>query len=103
MGGRIAWSTPEAQGYPPGVDDLRRFLELVLRELDCDDARFEFGGNNLPQPTRMVAEMPGGWRVVALYDSPRGDRAAAQAKLDALVEAFAGVAEQLRIRSPRPS
>jgi hypothetical protein len=85
------------------VDDLRRFLDLVLRELGCDDARFEFGGTPSPRAERIVAEMPGGWRVVGLWTTPPSDRAAVQTKLDALVEAFAGVAEQLRIRSPRPS
>jgi hypothetical protein len=91
------------QATLPGVDDLRRFLDLVLRELGCDDARFEFGGNSSPQPTRVIAEMPGGWRVATLWTTPPIDPAAVQAKLDALVEAFSGVAEQLRIRSPRPS
>jgi hypothetical protein len=85
------------------VDDLRRFLDLVLHELGCDDARFEFGGNNSPDPTRVVTEMPGGWRVVALWTTPPSDRAPIQAKLDMLIETFAGVSEQLRIRSPRPS
>jgi hypothetical protein len=110
MGGRIARPTAEAQrgtgpnqATLPNVDDLRRFLDLVQRELGCDDARFEFGGDSSPQPTRVVAEMPGGWRVVALWTTPLGDRSGVQAKLDALVESFAGVAEQLRIRSPRPS
>lgn len=91
--------------YPPGVDDLQRFLDLVRRELNCDDARFEFGGTGLTEASHVRAEIPGGWRVVALWSSDKsareGDRSHAQAKLDALVEAFASVAEQLRLRSPR--
>src|SRR5690606_16476404 len=113
MAGRIARPLAMAQrsgprtSYPAGVDDLQRFLDLVRRELNCDDARFEFGGTGLTEASHVRAEIPGGWRVVALWSQPsregpasagergfsdkspsrEGDRSHAQAKLDALVEA----------------
>jgi hypothetical protein len=82
------------------VDDLQRFLDLVRRELDCEDARFEYGGDGSTEPARVASEFSGGWRVVALWTKP-GERSAAQAKLDVLVESFGGLAEQLRNRMPR--
>lgn len=84
------------------MDDLERFLDLVRRELGCDDARFEFGGRE-PRPGEGVfAELAGGWRVVAVFDDPAEDRARpATAKLDALTEAFTNIGTQLEIRGPR--
>jgi len=77
------------------MDHLDRFLGLVKRELDSDDARFEYGGRD-PEDERVVwARMPGDWRVVALYDATPSERAGKQAKLAHMVESFAGVGEQL--------
>jgi hypothetical protein len=46
--------------------------------------------------------MPGGWRVLASFDGPvPADRASKQAKLDSLVESFAGMSKQLEARLPR--
>jgi hypothetical protein len=85
------------------VDDLHRFLDLVRRELGSDDAHFELGGHGPRDACRVAAEIPGGWRVVAWYAQPPEDRSKAEAKLAALIESFAGVADQLQVRSPRLS
>lgn len=83
------------------MHDLDRFLELIQRELGSDDARFEYGGRD-PQ-SGIWAEMPGGWRVWAAFESEPRARADKQAKLESLVETFTGVSEQLSARLPRVS
>lgn len=83
--------------------DLERFLDLVRRELRCDDARFEFGGQAPQADSCVFAELPGGWRVVALFDAPLEDGGAPEAKLVALVESFSGVSARLEVRRPRMS
>lgn len=84
------------------MEDLLRFLDLVRRELSCQDAHFEFGGEVPREPDRVWAEVQGGWRVVARYDKlPEPDRAPRSEKLQNLVEAFSGVASVLQVRSPR--
>jgi hypothetical protein len=84
------------------VDDLLRFLDLVRRELGCEDAHFEFGGQPPHEPDRVWAEVQGDWRIVgrfrALADADREPR---RAKLAALVETFATVGEELQLRGPR--
>ncbi len=93
------------------MDDLDRFLDLVKRELGSDDARFEYGGRDPESSPRIEvpgrglgliwAPMAGGWRVLALYDSPLGDRADRQAKLVGLAETFVGIREQLGKAAPQ--
>ncbi|PRP93253.1 hypothetical protein ENSA5_43480 [Enhygromyxa salina] len=83
------------------MEHLQRFLDLVRHELSCDDARFEFGGRSPEQADSVFAEIPGGWRVVALFAAPLDDPAQPEAKLAALVESFAGVSGLLQVRSPR--
>lgn len=70
---------------------LLRFLEYVRRELGADDVRGEIGGRE-PGPDDIWGTMPGGIRVVAVFDTPPDDPAAARAKLRALVESFASLA-----------
>ncbi len=82
------------------MDDLERFLDLVKRELGCDDARFEYGGRE-PETGRIWARATGGWRIVALYDMLPNDRAGKQRKLQGLIDTFTGVGEQLEHKSPR--
>ena len=67
---------------------LRRFLELLARELGADDARAELGGRDPDAPGIVFKTLPGGWRIVAVFDKPPTDRVAAQEKLDRLAEMF---------------
>jgi hypothetical protein len=83
------------------VHDLDRFLELVNRELGSHDARFEYGGRD--PGDGIWAQMPGGWRVRALFESEPRARADKQAKLDSLVASFTGISEQLGDTLPRVS
>ena len=88
------------------MDDLERFLDLVRRELRCDDARFEFGGRPPRSPSSVYVDLPGGWRVVAVFDAPRdldGDQDDAATKLTTLTDTFTGVAASLKVRGPRVS
>ncbi|HKU40843.1 MAG TPA: hypothetical protein VJR89_21930 [Polyangiales bacterium] len=76
---------------------IRRFLELVARELGADDVRAELGGRD-PNADNMVWKMvPGGFRIVAIFDTPPADRQAAQTRLDRMAETFAHtLSEQLQ-------
>jgi hypothetical protein len=53
----------------PGMDAVRRFLELVARELGADDARIEIGLRD-PADGCPSCELAGGYRLVAIYDAP---------------------------------
>lgn len=84
------------------VDNLLRFLDLVGRELDCQDAHFEFGGQPPREPNRIWAEVQGGWRLVTRFDElSEADREPRRDKLEALIETFSGIGNQLQVRSPR--
>jgi len=73
-----------------------RFLELVARELGADDARAELGGRD-PNADNLVWKMvPGGFRIVAVFDKPPEDRVATQVKLDRLAETFAQTLSELQ-------
>jgi hypothetical protein len=67
---------------------VRRFLELVARELGADDSRAELGGRDPDAPSLIFKNLSGGWRIVAVFDRPPADRQVAQAKLDRLAESF---------------
>jgi hypothetical protein len=69
---------------------LLRFLEYVRRELGADDVRGELGGRD-PEQDVVWATMPGGIRVVAIFDTPPEDLAAMRVKLRTLVESFASL------------
>lgn len=80
------------------MDDLRKLIDLVRRELGADDARAEVGGKD-PEDARVLwAQLPNGWRIVALFDEPPESRDKRQARLDALVASFGEVAE--RVETP---
>lgn len=85
------------------MDDLERFLDLVARELGCDDAHFELGGKEPSDINRIWARVPGGWRVVALFDTAPTDRAGKQVKLETLVDSFAGIGDRMKLKSPKLS
>lgn len=77
------------------VDELLRLLELIRRELGAADVRAELGGQAPDDPSALSTELAPGWRVVALFDAPPADDAAA--KLEALVEPFEEVVGQIEI------
>ena len=84
------------------MDDLLRFLDLVRRELGSRDAHFELGGEGPTEADRLAAPVPGGWRVVAVFDElPPESRESRTAKLAGLIDAFSGVGRELQLRSPR--
>ena len=82
---------------------LLRFLEFVRRELGADDVRAEIGGR-APGPGCVWAPMPGGMRLVVVFDAPPADPAQVQERLAVLVESFAslGVPEEIPTGSMRP-
>jgi hypothetical protein len=82
---------------------VRRFLEVVARELGADDARAELGGRDPVAPGLVFKNLPDGWRIVAVFDSAPVDRAAAQARLDSLAETFRHTLADLHPPAPTPS
>ncbi len=67
---------------------VRRFLELVQKELAADDARMEFAGRDPVAAELVFKNLNAGWRVVAVFAEPPADREAVQAKLDRLADTF---------------
>lgn len=84
---------------------LRRFLELVTRELGADDARAELGGRDPVAPGVVFTNVADGWRLVAVFDNPRADHdvAAAQTKLDRLAQSFTHTLADLKPPAPLAS
>ena len=84
---------------------LRRFLELVTRELGADDARAELGGKDPSLPSIVFANLSDGWRLVAVFDRalPAEERSTAQGKLDRLAQSFAHTLADLHPPVPTPS
>jgi hypothetical protein len=71
---------------------LRRFLELVIRELGADDARVELGGRDPSGEGLVWKSLSDGWRVVAVFDKPPEggiDTETARKRLDRLAQSFA--------------
>jgi hypothetical protein len=68
---------------------LLRFLELVARELGADDARAELGGRDPVAANLLWKVAPGGFRIVAVFDTAPVERALLQQRLDRMVETFA--------------
>lgn len=84
---------------------LERLVDLVRRELRAKNARLEVGGDPPDDPAILWRGLSGGWRVVAIFDEPPVDRSKVLAKLDLLLESFAGVglgqaAERPPVRVP---
>ena len=84
---------------------LRRFLELVTRELGADDARAELGGKDPSSPAIVFTNLADGWRVVAVFERelPAEERSAAQGKLERLAQSFAHTLGDLHPPVPTPS
>ncbi|AKF10228.1 hypothetical protein [Sandaracinus amylolyticus] len=80
---------------------LLRFLEVVRRELEADDVRGEIGGRD-PGPDVIWGTMPGGIRVVAVYDAPPVELDDKRVKLRALLESFASLGTREEASPPPP-
>jgi hypothetical protein len=85
---------------------LRRFLELVIRELGADDARAELGGREPVGPGVVSKSLSEGWRVVAVFDQPPTDPGAldvAREKLEKLAQTFTHTLADVHPPAPVPS
>lgn len=80
---------------------VRRFLELVARELGADDSRAEIGGRDPDAPGVIFKNLASGWRIVAVFDRAPPDRQIVQARLDRLAETFSHTLAELH--SPTPT
>jgi hypothetical protein len=67
---------------------LRRFQELVQKELGAVDARAELGGRDPSAPELVFKNLQNGFRIVAVFEGAPADRDDAQTKLDRLAESF---------------
>lgn len=70
---------------------LLRLLDVVRRELGADDVRAEIGGKEPEGRGSVWASLPGGFRVVATFDTPPADPERLREKLGALAASFGGV------------
>src|SRR4029079_1255258 len=82
---------------------IRRFLDLVARELGATDARLEIGGKDTPEPKMLRYQLANGWRVVALFDEVPRDRPALERRLSTLAETFLSTIEQATMQNPSSS
>jgi hypothetical protein len=74
---------------------VRRFLELVQKELGAVDARAELGGRDPIVPELVFKNLPNGFRIVAVFEAPPAERDDIQGKLDRLAESFASTLSEL--------
>jgi hypothetical protein len=74
------------------MQNLLRFIDLVRRELNADDARVEIGGRepDTEDPSHIIVALADAQRLVVTWDeAPAPElRARAREKLDALIESF---------------
>src|SRR5262245_61132155 len=82
---------------------VRRFLELVARELNAEDSRAELNARDPDAPDGIFKNLPNGWRIVAVFDRTPPDRQIAQAKLDRLSDTFAHTLTELHSPAPAAS
>jgi hypothetical protein len=73
---------------------IRRFLDLVLRELGASDARLEIGGKDADEPRVLKYQLQNGWRVVAIFDEVPRERTALERRLSTMAETFLSTIEQ---------
>jgi hypothetical protein len=79
---------------------MLRFLDLVRKELGARDTRAELGGLD-PDDTHVLwARVAGGFRIVALFDDPPGDREEKQKHLETLVTGFAQTLTEAALPTP---
>jgi hypothetical protein len=74
------------------VDDLKKLLEIVRRELGATDARAEIGGRDPSDAHSLWTSLPNGWRIVAVFDTPPPDPERKHARLATLIESFGQLA-----------
>jgi hypothetical protein len=81
------------------VDELKRLLDLVIRELKAEDARLELGGNPPEDPRLLWHELRPGVRLVAVLAEPAPDVEAARARLANVADVFAGTVDEAIVES----
>lgn len=69
-------------------ENLERVLNLVRREMGCNNARLELGGDPPDAAEVLCAQMPNGFRLVAVFREPPSDRAKANLRLRQLATSF---------------
>ncbi len=78
------------------VDEIRRLLDVVRRELGADDARAEVGGRD-PSDDEVWAPLAPGWRVVAVFDEPPDDPKSKRERLEILLGPFEDIARRVEM------
>lgn len=85
------------------TEGLLRLVELARHEMDAEDARVEVGGREPTDPRAVWCAVSDGARLVVWFAEAPTDPAAAQARLQALATAFAGLTSDARSQSEPPS
>ena len=67
---------------------LDRVLDLVSREMGCENVRLEIGGSPPDAAEVLCAQVPNGFRLVAIFREPPLDRASANLRLRQLASSF---------------
>lgn len=74
------------------MQQLLRLLEVIRRELGAVDARAEIGGAEPADPRLLFCSLPGGLRLVAVFDQPPDGADALRDRLESLAASFAELA-----------
>lgn len=83
--------------------NIRRFLELLMRELDAVDARAELGGRD-PEDARLLwTSSSSGFRLVVVFDETPADREQKQRRLEQLAQGFANTLSDESLLPPAPN
>lgn len=78
------------------TDGLLRLLDLARREVGARDARAEVGGEPPQDACAVWCALPDHHRLVVLFDAAPSDADAVRERLEALVIAFEGLADDSR-------
>lgn len=81
------------------MDELKKLLEIVRRDLAADDVRAELGGRDPDDETVVWAPLAPGWRIVAVFDEPPADADERRARLGTLVRPFEDVVARVDVPS----
>jgi hypothetical protein len=73
---------------------IRRFLDLIVRELGASDARLEIGGKDPDETRTLWYQLSSGWRVVAIFDEVPREGTALARRLATMAETFLSTIEQ---------